>query len=169
MKRRLYFLLPDTGHTRAVVDELEASGIDRKHLHVITSQGVDLEGLPAATANQRRDLGARLEDLVWTGNLVLFFIALLALIVLALTQASWYWLLLPPAVMLTTFLAGLEFTTHIPNVHVSEFSGAIHHREILLMVDVPVRQVARVEELVHRHHPEAVTGGVGWQIDALHT
>ena len=71
--------------------------------------------------------------------------------------------------MLTTFLAGLEFTTHIPNVHVSEFSDAIHHREILLMVDVPVSQVARVEELVHRHHPEAVTGGVGWQIDALHT
>lgn len=169
MKRRLYFLLPDTEHTRAVVDELEASGIDRKHLHVIAAQGVDLKGLPAATANQRRDLGARLETLIWAGNLVLFFIALLALIVLGLTQASWYWLLLPLAVMLTTFLAGLEFTTHIPNVHVSEFSDAIHHREILLMVDVPVRQVARVEELVHRHHPEAVTGGVGWQIDALHT
>jgi len=24
-----------------------------------------------------------------------------------------------------------------------------------------------VEELVHRHHPEAVVGGVGWNLDAL--
>ena len=169
MKRRLYFLLPDTEHTRAVVDELEASGIDRKHMHVIAAQGVDLEGLPVATRKQRRDLGARLEALFWDGNLVLFFIALLVLIVLALMQVSWYWLLLPAAIMLATFLSGVEFTHHIPNVHLSEFSDAIHHREILLMVDVPVRKVAQVETMVHRHHPEAVTGGVGWHVDALHT
>lgn len=169
MKRRLYFLIPDTEHAQAVVDKLVASGVERRHLHVIAAQGVDLEGLPIATTNQRRDLGARLETLIWGGNLALFFIALMALIVLGLTQASWHWLLLPLVVMLTTFLAGLTFTTHIPNVHMSEFSDAIHHREILLMVDVPVRQVAKVEGLVHRHHPEAVTGGVGWHIDALHT
>ena len=168
MKRRLYFLLPDSEHTRTVVDELETSGIDRKYLHVIAAQDVDLEGLPIATRNQRRDLGARLESLFWDGNLVLFFIALLALIVIALMQVSWYWLLLPVAVMLATFIAGVEFTSLIPNVHLSEFSDAIHHREILLMVDVPVGQVSRIEELVHRHHPEAVTGGVGWHVEALH-
>lgn len=168
MKRRLYFLLPDTEHTLAVVDELEASGINRKYLHVIAAQGVDLEGLPVASHNQRRDLGARLEALLWDGNLALFFFALLVMIVMALMQVSWHWLLLPAAAMLATFLSGVGFTSHIPNVHLSEFSDAIHHREILLMVDVPVSQVPRVEELVHRHHPEAVTGGVGWHVDALH-
>jgi hypothetical protein len=71
--------------------------------------------------------------------------------------------------MLATFLTGVEFTRHIPNVHLSEFTDAIHHREILLMVDVPVAQVAQVEKRVHRHHPEAVAGGVGWHSDALHT
>jgi len=35
------------------------------------------------------------------------------------------------------------------------------------MVDVAARQVANVEDLVHRHHPEAVVGGVGWNVDAL--
>ena len=168
MKRRLYFLLPDTEHTRAAVDELESSGIDRKYLHVIAAQGVDLEGLPVASRNQRRDLGARLETLVWDGNLVLFFIALLAMVLMALMQISWYWLLLPAAIMLATFLAGMEFTRHMPNVHLSEFSDAIHHREILLMVDVPAEKVARVEELIHRHHPEVVAGGVGWHVNALH-
>ena len=38
---------------------------------------------------------------------------------------------------------------------------------ISYMVDVPVGQIARVEKLTHRYHPEAVTGGVGWHIDAL--
>ena len=167
MKRRLYFLMPDTAHTRNVVGELEASGIERRHMHVVATQGVDLEGLPEATSGQRNDLGARLERLLWDGNLVLFFAALLALVVLAVMQVSWYWLPVPLAVMLATFLSGVEFTRHIPNVHLSEFSDAIHHREILLMVDVPVKEVARVEALVHRHHPEAVAGGVGWHSDAL--
>jgi len=46
-------------------------------------------------------------------------------------------------------------------------SDAFQHREILLMLDVPVKEVARVEKLVHRHHPVAVAGGVGWHSDAL--
>jgi hypothetical protein len=32
---------------------------------------------------------------------------------------------------------------------------------------VPVGQVARIEKLIHHNHPEAVTGGVGWHINAL--
>jgi hypothetical protein len=168
MKRRLYFLLPDTGHARTVVDELETSGIDRSHLHIMAAPEVDLEGLPVATRNQRKDLGARLETRLWNGNLALFFIALLLLIVLAVMQVSWYWLLLPGAIMLATFLSGEEFTRKIPNVHLSEFADAIHHREILLMIDVPVNQVARIEDLVLKHHPEAVAGGIGWHSDALH-
>ena len=168
MKRRLYSLVPDAEHTRSVVDELEVSGIERRCMHVIAAQGIDLSGLPMASRNQRNDLGAQLETMLWDGNLVLFFIALLVLIVLALLHVSWFWLLLPVAVMLMTFVTGVEFTRHIPNVHLAEFTDALHHQEILLMVDVPVRQVARVEELTHRHHPEVITGGVGWHVDALH-
>jgi hypothetical protein len=168
MKRRLYFLLPDTVHTRSVVDDLEASGIDRRHMHVIAAQDVDLDGLPVATGKQRKDHGAWLETLLWDGNLILFVIALLLLLVMVLAQISWYWLLIPVAAMLTTFLLGVDFTRRIPNVHLTEFTDAIRHGEILLMVDVSVEQVARVEEQVHRNHPAAVTGGVGWHVDALH-
>lgn len=168
MKRRLYFLLPDTSHARSAVKDLEASGIDLDALHVIARPGTDLDGLPVATGRQRRDLGERLETALWDGNLGVFFIALVALLVMTLMQLAWYWLLIPAAFMLVSFAAGVVFTSHVPNVHLSEFRDAVRHGEILLMVDVPVVDVEQVETLVHRHHPEAVAGGVGWHIDALH-
>lgn len=167
MNRRLYFLLPDTGHARRVVSDLQAAGIERRYIHAISGRGVDLQGLPVATQQQRADLAARIERYLWRGNLGIFFIALLALLTLAMLQVSGYWLLLPAGIMLLAFSAGLQFVTHVPDVHLAEFRDALRHREILLMIDVPVSQVARVEELVHRHHPEAIVGGVGWSVTAL--
>jgi hypothetical protein len=75
--------------------------------------------------------------------------------------------LLPVGIMLVAFLAGLGFTSRVPNVHLGEFRDALRHAEILLMVDVPVQQVARVEDRVHRRHPEAAVGGVGWSLADL--
>lgn len=168
MKRRLYFLLPDTEHARAVVSELEARGVERNFMHAIAGRGGDVNGLPVASRMQCDDLGARIEQYLWGGNLALFFLALIALVVLALLPLPWWWLLLPAGIMLATFLTGLEFVMHTPNVHLAEFQSAMRHREILLMIDVPARQVAEVEEMVHRRHPEAIAGGVGWSVDALH-
>ena len=168
MKRRLYFLLPDTGHARAVVNDLKVFGIKTDAMHVLAKPGVDLSGLPVATGRQRRDAGARLETILWDGNLAIFFIALAALITMAFVQLGWFWLLLSVAVMVVTFVMGIVFTSQVPNVHLSEFRDAMHHGEILLMVDVPLWQIERVEALVHTHHPEAAIGGVGWHIDALH-
>lgn len=161
MKRRLYFLLPDTGHTRAVVNDLEAFGINTEAMHVLAKPGVNLGGLPAATGRQRTDSGARLETILWDGNLTIYFIALLALVTMAFMEPGWFWLLLPAAVMLVTFLMGVVFTSQVPNVHLSEFRDAMHHGELLLMVDVPLWRVERVEALVHKHHPEAVATSPG--------
>lgn len=167
MKRRLYFLFPDSGHARTVVNELEAHGIQHKFIHAIAGRGGDLSGLPAASRSQQHDLGARVESFLWGSNLALFFAALFVTLVIVLLQVEWYWLLLPIGLMLVSFLMGLKFVTRIPNVHLAEFQDAMQHREILLMIDVAAGQVANVEELVHRHHPEAVVGGVGWNVDAL--
>ena len=167
MKRRLYFLLPDTGHTQAVVNDLEVFGINTRAMHVLAKPGVKLNGLPVATGRQRTDAGAKLETILWDGNLAIYFIALLALIIMAFMQLGWFWLL-PAAVMVVTFLMGIVFTSQVPNVHLSEFRDAMHHGELLLLVDVPLWRVEGVETLVHEHHPEATVGGVGWHIDALH-
>ena len=167
MKRRLYFLLPDVTHTRALADELEAEGIPRRQIHVVAGQNVDLEGLPTDPEDPGNDPDARLESVFWNGNLAVFFVALIGLFVLALLQVSAFWLLVPVAVMLVSLISGALFASHVPNVHLSEFSDALHHQEILLMVDVPRGDVSRIEEFVHRRHPEAVPGGAGWHIDAL--
>ena len=168
MKRRLYFLLPDNEHASTVVNELESRGIERKFMHAIAGRGSDTSGLPGTSQMQRNDGGAVIERYLWGGNLALFFMALIALLVLAFLPLAWGWLLLPAGVMLVSFLMGLEFVMHTPNVHLAEFQSAMHHREILLMIDVPARQVAEVEEVMHRRHPEAIAGGVGWSLDALH-
>jgi len=57
MKRRLYFLLPDTVHTRAVVNDLKVFGINNDAIHTLAQPGVDLSGLPVATGRQRADSG----------------------------------------------------------------------------------------------------------------
>ena len=168
MKRRLFFLLPDITHARSVVSELLATGLATDHVHILARPGIELQDLPNVNDRQRGDFDASLENVLWNGNLAVFFIAFLALVVLAYLQPDWYWLLLPAVVMLATFLLGEEFTRRIPDVHLSEFRDALQHGEILLMVDVPVTEVERIEALVHKHHPEAVPGGVSWHIDALH-
>lgn len=168
MKRRLYFLLPDVEHTRAVISELEMTGVSTGQMHVLAGPGIDLQDLPRATGRQQRDFGQWLETVLWDGNLAVFSIALAALLLIAWLQPAWYWLLLPTAVMLVTFVLGEEFTRRIPNVHLSEFRDALQHEEVLLTVDVPVSEVASIEERLHHNHPEAVAGGVGWYFDALH-
>jgi hypothetical protein len=168
MTRRLYFLIPDTGHARTVVNDLQESGIDREAIHTLARPGTSLAGLPDAGSRLDRDPDARMEKLLWNGNLLLFVIALALLIVMDYRQLDWYWLLVPGAIMLVTFLLGITFASRIPNVHLAEFQDAMHHGEILLMIDVPVWRVANVQAMVHRHHPEAVAGGVGWHSNIFH-
>jgi hypothetical protein len=71
--------------------------------------------------------------------------------------------------MTLTLVAGALFALHVPDTHLDEFRGALSHSEILLMVDVPRQRVAEIEEMVRRRHPEAIPGGIGWTIEALHT
>lgn len=56
-----------------------------------------------------------------------------------------------------------------PDVHLTEFTDALAHGEVLLMVDVPGSRVAEVEDFIHQRYPESVVGGVGWTLDAFGT
>lgn len=155
MKRRLYFLFPDTGHARASAAELESSAIPASRMHLVA-------GEEDALRFQRAD---RIARIVWRANLGLFALATLALAVL-IWQGSYGWALLPLLVMLLSFFAGERFT-HLPDVELGEFRDALHHGEVLLMVDVPRERVAEIEHRVTGKHPEAVCGGVGWYTDLL--
>lgn len=166
MKRRLYFLFPDREAAQRAVADLDALGVPRDHLHALAREGVELGDLPPASERQRQDLLGRIERGVWSGNLVLFGLAGAGLLV-----AAWFGsaigITAAVIVMLLSFLGGAWFAMTVPDVHREEFRTALQHGEILLMVDVSRDCVTDVEALMHRRHPEAVTGGSGWTPDAF--
>jgi hypothetical protein len=165
MLRRLFFLFPDTEHAQSVVDELVQKGINTRYIHAV-ARGVDLKSLPEATERQKADTTFRLEWFLWSTNLMLFFLALIAFI-FSLMSAALLWSAVSLLVMLVAFIAGEQFVVRVPDVHLTEFTDALSHGEVLLMIDVPARRVAEIEDLVHNRHPEACVGGVGWAMGAF--
>ena len=164
--RRLYFIVPDEPQAVRIVADLKTVGVDRQHIHAIAGKGTTLEKLPVANERQRRDAVWRLQQILWLGNLVLFVLGAIGLIVSVL-QGSLTGAILSFAAMALTLTAGFLFATRVPDTHLDEFRGVLSHSEVLLMVDVPPQQVADIEELIRRHHPEATAGGTGWTIEAL--
>ena len=163
MKRRLYFLFPDAAHARSAVDDLIRIPIGTSHMHAVAQPGVALDDLPQATTRQRRDLLHHLERVLWNTNLAVFFIALFGLLMVLDARASG-WILVMLGVMILTFVMGV-LATYLPDVRLDELRDALHHGEVLLLVDVPEERVAEVEANVHSHHPEAAVGGVSWTIE----
>lgn len=166
MNRRLYFLIPDRTHALAVVEDLVKNGIDIQHMHAVADRRTRLDGLPHASRRQRRDSASRVENCLWNCNLASFGLAFVATLILPIFIGLSWWLLLPIGIMAANFFAGLHFIS-VPNTHLGEFRDALAHGEILLMVDVPEKQVAEVESEIHQHHPEATVGGVGWSTQAF--
>jgi hypothetical protein len=97
---------------------------------------------------------------------MLFAVALTVLIA-SLVTGSVIWAVGSLLVVILTFVAGEQFAVKVPDVHLTEFTGALSHGEVLLVLDVPVKRVAEIENFVHHRHPEAAVGGVSWTIDAL--
>lgn len=165
MKRRLYFLFPNEVHAQQAIDALQRdTDIEPDQIHVIA----DYETRAIRHPHTRlfNDREAQMESRLWNANLALFFVAL-ALFIIALTSDIPMLAGAGIVVMFATFLAGLMFTTRIPNAHLSQFRQALSHREILVMLDLPRQQVREIEHYVHHHYPDAETGGVGWHLGVM--
>lgn len=166
MLLRLYFLFPEKSQVQQSVEELNEAGIKNRSIHVLARNGVDLSGLPQATKHQKSDLAAKIEHLLWNINLGLFFVAL-AFLIYGLLQGYWILGFFMALLMAATFIAGNYFVTHVPHTHLDQFQGALSHREILLMVDVPAWRIREIEYLIRKHHPEAGLDGVGWALQGF--
>lgn len=160
MLHRLFYLFPDENHAQRVVNELGMKAVEIRRMHAI-ARGVELKSLPKATERQQRDTGFLLERFLWIGNLLIFLLTMVVFLVL-LVVGEYLWSTLALAVMLGCFVLGEQFVVHVPSVHLTEFTDALAHGEVLLMIDVPSYRVAEIDGIVHQHHPEAITGGVGW-------
>jgi len=164
--RRLYFVIPDEPQAVQLVDDLEATGTNRRFIHAIPGKGAKLTQLPGATEQQRHDTAWRLEHALWIGNLSLFSLALIGFIA-SMILGAYAGAVLSFVILALSFTAGALFAMRVPDTHLDEFRGALSHPDVLLMVDVPKRRVAEVEEMIYRRHPEATPGGAGWTINAL--
>lgn len=165
MLRRLYFLFPDEPHTQRAVDDLMSLDIPQRRLHAIANN-IELKTLPAATHRQKNDTAFRVEWFLWTANLVVFTLAVIAFVI-ALIDTAFIWAMIAFVIMAASFIAGEHFVVHFPDVHLNEFTDALSHGEILLMIDIPKIHVAEIERFIHDKYPEAIVGGVIWSVDAF--
>ena len=150
-KRRLYFLLPDVASARDVMNELLLARIEARRMHFLANRGALPPELPEATVLQKTDVvhGAELGMVIGGvagtlgGLLVVFFppegaslqfVTVLVAAVIGALLGAW-------ASRLTRFAPHLQ-------------SG-----KVLMMVDVPLRDIDKINELVTRRHPDVIPSG----------
>lgn len=165
MLRRLYFLFPDEAHAELAVNHLVNRRVPKAFIHAI-AKGVELMNLPPATPLQMNDTAFHIEQILWKINLLVFATALV-LFVASLFTAEWFWSGIMFALMLAAYFAGKVFIESVPHDHLTEFTSALAHGEILLMVDVPFYRVNDIVEYVEHIHPEARLDGASWMVDAF--
>jgi hypothetical protein len=161
MRRRLYFLLPDVAHCKALVADLRTQGISDNQIHVVARNDIELEGLHQATALQKTELAHGLEWGIGLGGIAGLLGGLLAV-----TFPPAGILLAGEAILLGTTLAGAGFGAvvsalvagDIPNHELDNFQDKIALGEILLLLDIPTPHVEMMMRLIKYHHPEAEIG-----------
>lgn len=169
MRRRLYFVLPDVRSANTIERELLLAKIDDPHIHFLANDAVNLGRLHVANLLQRSDilhgigLGMIAGGITGAGvGAVLSFnplwseaIGLGGILVLGVLCA-----------MIGAWVSGM-IAVSVPNSRLKRFQSAIDQGRILLMVDVPLRRVSEIRELIVSHHPEAQAKGQEEQIPAF--
>jgi len=155
--RRIYFLLPNVGIARKVVDELLLDRIDEHHIHVIAKENTPMEDLPEASLAQKSDVVPALGRGLAAGGVAGILAGVLAV---TFPPAG---LALGGGAVLALTLAGSSFGAmmstmigvSVPSTRLKQFEDAVNKGEILMMVDVPKARVDEIEEMVKKHHPDA--------------
>lgn len=162
MRRRLYFLLPDVDSARRTADDLLLARVEDRYMHFLARRGTDLGELHEAGYALKSDLlhGAgvglglgALAGLV-LGGLLLFYpiegtaprpLALFVSVGLGGALGAW--------------IASMVGAS-VPNSKLRQFQAEVDAGKVLLMVDVRLRDVERIREIVESRHPEAQPAGV---------
>ena len=157
--RRLYFLIPTIDSAKDIVDELLLARIEQRHIHIAAADHHALieANLPEASLLQERDFVPAVERGLAIGGAtgVLAGIAAVALpgVGLALGGGAVLGIGLAGA-GLGAWASGM-IGISAPSSRLSDFETAIKEGSLLMMVDVPKKQVEEVTEMVKKHHPEA--------------
>lgn len=157
MRKRMYFLLPDTARAKTVFRELLREGIEERRIHVHAKEGTLLGELPETTVLQKSDAvhGATLGLLAGavTGALAGVLVLLFPPSGLATGFGVVVAIALLGAVM-GIWVSGM-IGASTPSTHLDAFADEIQRGKILLIVDVPRERVDAVARVIRNHHPEA--------------
>ena len=158
LKRRLYFLLPDVASATRTANDLLLARVEDRRMHFLAKRGTDLGELHEAGYLFKTDLvrgagfGLALGLLggVVLGSLIVNYppegthpglgAAVIATIVGA---ALGVWM-------------GSMAAVAVPNSRLKSFNEEIGRGKVLLILDVPYREVDRIREIVASRHPEVV-------------
>jgi len=166
MMRRLYFLFHSVTEAEAAVSTLTSANIPKRFIHALAREGLSLGDLPRASLNQQHDLRARLARFFWNGDLLIFALALVGLII-ALVMGTLIWATVALVLMVVTYSIGAFYAMNIPEHSLVEFRAELSHGEILLMVDVSKKRLHEIETLVHHKHSAADCEGSSWTLDLM--
>ena len=159
--KRLCFLSPDASHAKHVVEDLKNNGIPEKHIYVLAKYGVDIDGLPDAGPVSDDFLPAYKRGLELGGTAGL----LAGLTALAFPPAG---IVVGGGLVLLiglwgagiggvlTGIAGGSF----PNSKLKSFESAINDGKLLIMADMPEKDVAKFEAIIKRLDPDVGIEGI---------
>lgn len=160
-KRRLYFLLPDVASASDMMNELLLARIEERRIHFLANRGALPPELPEASVLQKTDIvhGAQLGMVIGGvagtigGLLVVFFppggapLQFVTVLVAALLGA-----------LFGAWASSLAASA-VPNSQLARFARDLEQGRVLMMIDVPMRRIGEINELVRRRHPEAIPSG----------
>ena len=169
MKRRLYFLLPQTSTARVVHNELLLARIEERNMHVLARDDISLEGLPEASLLEKSDLIHGLQLGFIVGGFTGIALATLAYL-LEMIVPGWETISMTGIIVGSAFVGSWTSSMvaiNVQNTRLKEFMKDVNAGQILYMVDVPVHRVDEISKLIHTHHPEASMRGVDHTIPAF--
>ena len=158
MKRRLYFLLPDVVSATRTANDLLLARVEDRRMHFLARRGTDLGDLHEANYLFKTDLVR--------GAGIGLALGLLGGVILGSIIVNY-----PPdgthpgmaAALIATILGavlgvwmGSMAAIAVPNSRLKEFNEEIARGKVLLILDVPYREVDRVRDIVTSRHPEVV-------------
>jgi hypothetical protein len=170
MHSRIYWLLPDLESARMTMDDLLLARVDARHNHIVAREDVDLTGLHAANVLQTSDVVRSAEMGLIIGAAVGGLLGALVAVYYPIVGDQPQWgiaalLAIVGAIFGTWTSSMIGIST--PSKRLRRFMPEIEQGKILLMVDVPMWHVERIEARLRALHPEARLEGTEPDIPAF--
>jgi hypothetical protein len=161
MRRRLYFVLPDVECARAMLNELLLARIEVRYIHFLSKRDSLPDDLPEANVLQKTDIVHGAQMGIGIGGIVGAIAG--ALLVSFPPEGVTLKLITVLAVAIGGSFFGAwassMVASSVPNSRLKPFERDMEAGKVLMMVDVPMRRVQEICDLIARRHPEAASGG----------